>query len=473
MPVTAVAAIGEAVADISIADVGIGAAIGGLEAGLTGGNILEGAAFGGLTGGIADVGSSLYSAAGGISGIGDSIGGAFSDAGNSISNIFSGGTDASGFEAGGALQDAGTNAATNLSSTGGAISGTTPGVSGAATGGGFTAPSSQLATGADPAISSQLGGTEAVAGATTPGATTPGATSLGSVGGDTGSNFSGINKIGQDFSEPGTADNFTGGSGSIGAPSNPGVESASGGGSSGFTTGGGLPGAGGPQVGQLTGPTDSLGVPGGVAPTASTGATNLTSSLSTSSGSSGLGDQVSNFFNNSSNLKYALPAGELVNTLISGPQKLPSNAQPLEAGGAVEGPLQQTEQQSLNAYNSQTLTPGQQAQVDQYVQGAQNALYQQLAGSGVTNPNQDSRFIQGMQQIQQQAQAMKQQLLGTDLSAGEGAGGQAAQDLGLTAEMQNKQDEDYQNSIAAAISSFSQMAGGNSIGSIEKLLGAS
>lgn len=193
---------------------------------------------------------------------------------------------------------------------------------------------------------------------------------------------------------------------------------------------------------------------------------------STFSPASSVGDyasQLGSALTNPSNLKYALPAGELINTLISGPQKLPSAAQALAPGGAVEGPLQQTEQMNLNAYNTQTLTPGQQAQVDQYIQQAQNALYQQLASSGVQNPNQDSRFIQGMQNIQQQAEAMKSQLLGTDLSAGMSAGGAAAQDLGAVAQMQNQSDAEYQQAIESAISSFASMQGGSSI---EKFLGA-
>lgn len=447
MPASAFAAIVDAFSSISLADVGIGAAFGGLTSAVTGGNPLIGALEGGAGGALGDIGSFELSGTGignALSSAESGVSGFLNDAGTGIENFLGFGTGAPGTAGGTALDAATTDATNALGNTGGALPGAAP-VSAVPSSGGFESPTSLL-SGQDQSVLNQLGANSTST--AIPGSTTPNATNLGNLG-NLGQNVStSVADTGASSGEleAGTGSNFGGGSPGSGGSSLPGQLNTS-------LTSGGSP--------------DAFGVPGGVATTNLTGASSVADTSS-----SGLGDQVSGFFNKASNLKYALPAGELINTLIQGPQKLPSNARALEAGGAVEGPLQQTETQSLNAYNTGTLTAPQQAQIDQYTQQQTSALYQQLAEQGVTNPHKDSRFIQGMQQIQQQAEIMKQQLLGQDLSAGEGAAGQAAQDLMATADLQNKSDEDYQNAINEAVQSFSSMAGGNSISSIAKLLGA-
>lgn len=508
MPESAIAAIVSTIAEVSASDVAIGALAGGALSAIQGGNILEGAALGGITGGLLPVGGNYLGAELGSQTLGYGLVGAGLGAADSAitgGNVLQG---AALGGAGGAITGALSSTPTTASPTGAA-----PSASGATSGGGFTSPTSLLSD-QNQSILDQLGTSGGGTSQAVTGSTTPGATSLGSVSDSSGltsgggSSFPGSSSLGSNLSEAGTASNFTSGSGISSGDVSPtsGVGSSNFGDISsginnfsntslsspnltqvpnGLESGGGasLP----PDFATSTAP--STNTSSGFLGTGDlTGGGGLQSSTGVPVADSSLGSQISDWYNGNSissiggsssgsggslgALKYALPLGELGKTLIDGPQKLPSNAQPLEAGGSVTGPLQDLEKQSLNAYNSQTLTPGQQAQIDQYTQNAQNALYQQLAGSGVTNPNQDSRFIQGMQQIQQQAEAMKQQLLQTDLSAGTGAAGQASQNLFGTAELQNKQDEDYQNSIAAAIAAFGQMSGGGSIGSIEKLLGA-
>lgn len=456
----AIEGIGDALASISLADVGIGAAIGGASSAIQGGNILEGAALGGLSGGLADVGSFE------LSGVGSQIGNAL---GVDDPNSFLGGISNSlggnpGLESGGGATITDGTGGAELSATGGGVTGAAP-TAGAAAGGGFSSPTSLLSD-QNSSVLNQLGTTQNV-----PGSFTSTPTSLGSLTSPTG-DLEGAG-AGAVATDTGSASNFTsslGGGGSSGLPSTGGTGLESGSAltlaqpSSQAVTGlAGVPDSLGVSGGVALPATDSLGVPGGVAPPLSTGGSALADTSSSS-----LGSQALDFLSNGSNLKYAIPAGELVNTLIQGPQKLPSSAQPLEAGGAVEGPLQQTETQSLNAYNTGTLTAPQQAQIDQYTQQATNQLYQQLASAGVTNPKQDSRYVEGMQTIQQQAESMKQQLLGGDLAAGQNAAEAATKDLTAVSEMQNKADEEYQQAIGDAVQSFATIAGGNSI---SKLLG--
>lgn len=161
-----------------------------------------------------------------------------------------------------------------------------------------------------------------------------------------------------------------------------------------------------------------------------------------------------------SKLAPLVPLGNLAYQAISGPGKPPSSSAALAPGGAATAPLLATEKQNLDEANSGQLTPSQQATIAQSTQQAQNQLIQQLASSGVTDFKNDSRYIQGMQQIQQQAQAQHQQYIQDAISAGVTAGGAAAGNISQVANEQLAQDKEFQDALSSAFTSFGSLAGG-------------
>ncbi len=162
-------------------------------------------------------------------------------------------------------------------------------------------------------------------------------------------------------------------------------------------------------------------------------------------------------------LKSAVPLAALGYEASQGAPPLPAATQPLQQSGAVTAPLIQTETQAANAYNTGTLTPSQQADIDIWVQGRENELIQQLASSGVTNPASDSRYIQGMQQIQQQALAQKQAMLQQDITNAFSAAGAAGQNLGTVANAQVQNDASYQQALAAAMAALGGSVAGGTV----------
>lgn len=150
-------------------------------------------------------------------------------------------------------------------------------------------------------------------------------------------------------------------------------------------------------------------------------------------------------------LSGAIPLGTAAYEAIKGPGALPTAAQPLAANGAVTGPLISTETSQANAFNTGTLTAPQQATIDQGVQQQENELLQQLASSGVTNPQGDSRYIAGMQQIQQWATTQKNAILQQDITNAFSAAGAAGTNLGTVANAQVQNDTAYQQALAAAM----------------------
>lgn len=159
-------------------------------------------------------------------------------------------------------------------------------------------------------------------------------------------------------------------------------------------------------------------------------------------------------------LKGALPAASLAYSAIKGPAELPADARNLESGGAATAPLLALENQGANEGLTGQLTPSQQASVTQMVQNAQNQLIQQLAQQGVTNPTQDSRYIAGMQQIQQQAMAQQQAYIQQAIQNATSAGGAASGNIASVANEQVQLDTDYQNALAAAFGALGGSVGG-------------
>jgi hypothetical protein len=122
-------------------------------------------------------------------------------------------------------------------------------------------------------------------------------------------------------------------------------------------------------------------------------------------------------------------------------------------------------QQNISLAQSNTLTPSQQANINEYIQNSTNQLYQQLASEGVTNPNQDSRYLAGLQNIQQQAQTMIQSYVNQTFSEAMSEAGQAANDLSTAANAQTSADNAYTQSLSQSIAAIGGMYGLSSFGS--------
>ena len=198
----------------------------------------------------------------------------------------------------------------------------------------------------------------------------------------------------------------------------------------------------GPSGGTGTGPIGGVSSSGAAAPAAS-GAT------------SGLLGKVEN-----AGINAALPLGALAYEAIKGPSQLPGSATALEAGGAATAPLLALENQGSTEAQTGQLTSAQQATITQGVQQQQNQLIQQLASQGVTNPTSDSRYIAGMQQIQQWAQAQQQQYITAAINEATSAGGAASANISQAANDQIQSDTAYQNALAAAFGALGGSIGG-------------
>lgn len=154
----------------------------------------------------------------------------------------------------------------------------------------------------------------------------------------------------------------------------------------------------------------------------------------------------------------AIPSlGALAYDAIKGPAKLPSESGALAPGGAATAPLLGLETAAANEATTGQLTPTQQANIEQGVQQQQNALLQQLVASGVTNPTKDSRYIAGLQQIQQWALGQQQAYITQAISAATSAGGAASNNIATIANEQIQNDTSFQDSLAAAFGAL----GGN------------
>lgn len=152
----------------------------------------------------------------------------------------------------------------------------------------------------------------------------------------------------------------------------------------------------------------------------------------------------------------ALPAAA---TLIKGQPSVPAGIGNLQQGGAVTAPLIAAENSQLGAANSGQLTQPQAAQIAQFTQQAQSQLFQQLANSGVADPTKDSRYVSGLQQIQQQAQAMTQNFIQQEFTTGFAAAGQAANTLTTAANAEVQQDNNFQSALNSALQSFGLVEG--------------
>ncbi len=138
----------------------------------------------------------------------------------------------------------------------------------------------------------------------------------------------------------------------------------------------------------------------------------------------------------------------------------------MQPSGAATVPLLALENQGANQALSGQLTPTQQAGITQLVNNAQNELIQQLASEGVTDPTHDSRYIQGMQDIQQKALAQQQQYITAAISEATSAGGAASGNIANVANQQIAQDTAYQDALAQAFAALGGSIGGVNVNGI-------
>jgi hypothetical protein len=121
------------------------------------------------------------------------------------------------------------------------------------------------------------------------------------------------------------------------------------------------------------------------------------------------------------------------------------------------GPAQTLANQQLSEGATGQLTPGQFAQIAQYKQNAKNQLYQLFARMG-RDPNSDTDYLQGLQQIDQNAITMQQQFIDSAITNGLKAQGVVDSTLQSAANLQVQQDQAFQASLTSAVQSFGLVA---------------
>lgn len=189
--------------------------------------------------------------------------------------------------------------------------------------------------------------------------------------------------------------------------------------------------------------------------------------------------------------ELALPLGFLGYNLLKGPAALPSDAQqavenaqtqlaPLQGQANQNVPLfNQTAAQDLNLANNFQISPAQAASIDQYKQDQYNQLLQQIANNGNANPQSSSQWVQGKQQIDQQALAMQvqmvNQLISTAFQSASAANAGVSTATNVTsaldstlmqaAQLQVQQDAAFQSAIGSALQSFGMLAALSQFGS--------
>jgi hypothetical protein len=146
--------------------------------------------------------------------------------------------------------------------------------------------------------------------------------------------------------------------------------------------------------------------------------------------------------------------GMLGYTAMRGPAPIPPAEQQALQNVSPGSPVYQVAQQYLKEAATGQLQPGEIAQIQQYQQNATNELFQQLANEGITDPSQDSRFVQGQQAIAQNAQIMYQKFITAAVTNGLAAQGNIDSTLQSAANMQAEADQNYQARLQAAASAL-------------------
>jgi hypothetical protein len=183
--------------------------------------------------------------------------------------------------------------------------------------------------------------------------------------------------------------------------------------------------------------------------------------------------------------ELGIPLAFLGYNVAKGPAPLPSaataatanaNAQlsNLQGAAAANVPLyNQTAASDLNLANSFQISPAQAASIAQWKQNQYNQLYQQVANQNPGgDPRQSSEWVQGKNQIDQQALAqqvqMINQLVTTAFQSASAASSAISSSANVTnaldatlmqaAQLQVQQDQNYQQAIGSALQSFGLLA---------------
>ena len=142
-----------------------------------------------------------------------------------------------------------------------------------------------------------------------------------------------------------------------------------------------------------------------------------------------------------------------------GPDRLSPQAR--TAGTQAQG-LSSFSQTQLADAQAGRLNPAQAAAIQTFRQNAQNALYQQLAAQGI-DPRSSTQFQAGMQQIEQQAQAMQRQFIDSMFQQAFTAGGQSSNTLLALSQQSMQQDASFRQAITSALTGIGLAAGGGGI----------
>jgi hypothetical protein len=389
------------------ADAIAGAGLEGTASAIEGKNPLVGAAEGAIGGGVEGAGGiGAVAKDVGLDGIGQSVSSGLSDVGSAL----------------GLTSDAGATA-DSLGVPGGVASGVPATPTSAIGATGSTAPSSGIDSLNSDSVDQALNNTSGLGQAA-------GALTQGSAGGDiSGANLGGFTNAPDVTPPPVSASG-----GTTGLNASDTLES--GGGANWDSTLNSTPSSSASSASAF-GSGPSLDAGGGIQ--ASTGVKPVSDSLL-----GDLGDALSNI-----PVKSLAPAASLAYQAISGPPKLPASER------ALLGQYEGAEGAALNEYNTGVLTAPQQAELDMARQNAQNQLYQQFASQGITNPHGDTRFQQGMQQIEAQMEAQKQGYM-DQASKSAGEFGTGIQNI---AKDQLQQDQNYATEIDAASKALFELLG--------------
>jgi hypothetical protein len=152
--------------------------------------------------------------------------------------------------------------------------------------------------------------------------------------------------------------------------------------------------------------------------------------------------------------ELALPLGMIGYNVLKGPAPLPPAEQQALANANVVGGFGT---QQLQLAQANQITPAQAAQIDIFTQNAKNQLYQKIVNEG-QDPRTSSEYTLGLQAIDQQALAMRQQFINAMITNGISAVGAADTALQSAAQMTVANDNAFNNALQSSVQAFALMS---------------
>jgi hypothetical protein len=182
--------------------------------------------------------------------------------------------------------------------------------------------------------------------------------------------------------------------------------------------------------------------------------------------------------------ELGIPLGFLGYNLAKGPAPIAPQANlavqnaenqlaPLQGKASANVDLyNQTAAADLNMANNFQISPAQAAAIKTDSDNAKNQLYQQLANEGNTDPTKTSAWVEGVNQINQQALTAQVQMVNQLISTAFQAAGAATSGVGASsavtsaldntlmqaAQLQSQQDQAFQQASSSALQSFGLLA---------------